>query len=145
MQVKGVDKILSSVEEMFQFGVETALSVDSDMILALKGDLGAGKTTFLKGFISALTQTDPDLIQSPTFTYLQIYEGKKTVYHFDLYRIAHYEQFILAGFEDYLSGICCIEWAERIENCLPEHTLFLELSYFGEHARKAVFYQKSLL
>jgi len=145
MQVKGVDKIISSAEEMFQFGKETASLAEPNMILALKGDLGSGKTTFLKGFISTLTGIDSDLIQSPTFTYLQVYEGPLTIYHFDLYRIAHYEQFALAGFGDYLraGGVCCLEWSERIEAYFPQNTLFLELSYCGKSKRKATFYQKN--
>ena len=147
MQAKGITRAISSVEEMFLFGAETALLASSNMVLALKGDLGSGKTTFLKGFISALTKTDPHQIQSPTFTYLQIYEGDLSVYHFDLYRLEHYEQFVSAGFADYLSagGICCLEWAERIEAYLPEGTLFLELAYLGELSRQATLYQRAIL
>lgn len=137
MQVKETVKDISSPEEMFQYGVEMAhLLAKPNLILALKGDLGAGKTTFLKGFISTLSGIDPNQIQSPTFTYLQIYN--ETLYHFDLYRLKHYEQFESAGFADYLQcgGICCIEWAERIEAFLPENTVFLEISYLGPQLRR---------
>lgn len=147
MQVKAIAREIASAEEMFSFGVEIALLACPNMILALKGDLGAGKTTFLKGFISKLTQTEPHLIQSPTFTYLQLYEGNPTVYHFDLYRLQHYEQFVSAGFAEYLSagGICCLEWAERIETYLPEGAFFLELAYTSENRRQASFYRKKSL
>jgi tRNA threonylcarbamoyladenosine biosynthesis protein TsaE len=146
MQVKEIAKDITSPEEMFQYGVEIAhLFAEPNLILALKGDLGAGKTTFLKGFISTLADIDPRQIQSPTFTYLQVYND--SLYHFDLYRLKHYEQFESAGFADYLQagGICCIEWAERIETYLPDKTVFLEISYAGPQLRKCVFYKKEAL
>jgi tRNA threonylcarbamoyladenosine biosynthesis protein TsaE len=65
------------------------------------GDLGAGKTTFLKGMISALTGCSSAEITSPTFNYLHVYEGKIPVYHFDLYRLTNAQQFKGAGFSEY--------------------------------------------
>jgi len=120
---------------MFQYGQKLAKSyAKPHLILALKGDLGAGKTTFLKGFISEAAHISPDEIQSPTFTYLQSYNH---LHHFDLYRLQNEQQFESAGFADYLNsgGICCIEWADRIENLLPSRTSFLEISYKGPEAR----------
>ena len=146
MQVKEIVKEITSPEEMFQYGVAMARQLATpNLILALKGDLGAGKTTFLKGFISTLANIDPHQIQSPTFTYLQIYS--ESLYHFDLYRLKHYEQFESAGFAEYLKadGICCIEWPDRIETNLPESTVFLEISYLGPQLRKCCFYQKGSL
>jgi tRNA threonylcarbamoyladenosine biosynthesis protein TsaE len=146
MQVKGMDKVISSPEAMLQFGEEIApLLAKPNLILALSGDLGAGKTTFLKGFISALTETPPQFIQSPTFVYLQVYEGTYPLYHFDLYRLKHAEQFESAGFTDYLSagGICCLEWADRIAHKLPQTTLFLDISYLGPHERRCTLYEKN--
>jgi tRNA threonylcarbamoyladenosine biosynthesis protein TsaE len=142
MQVKEIVKEISSPEEMFQFGVEIAHRLGKPhLIVALKGDLGAGKTTFLKGFISTLANIDPHQIQSPTFTYLQIYDN---LCHFDLYRLKHVEQFISAGFADHLQndGICCIEWADRVETLLPDSTYFLEISYLGPQLRQCSLYQK---
>lgn len=136
MQVKETVKKISSPEEMFQYGVEMAQRLAKpNLILALKGDLGAGKTTFLKGFISTVADIEPHEIQSPTFTYLQSYND---VHHFDLYRLKHYEQFATAGFADYLNGggICCIEWAERIESKLPRSALVMEFSYLGPDSRQ---------
>ncbi len=130
MQVKETIKEIDSPEAMFEYGIELAHALAKpNLILALKGDLGAGKTTFLKGFLSTLAAIHPDQIQSPTFTYLQVYND--SLYHFDLYRLKHYEQFESAGFVDYLhaGGICCLEWAERIEDYLPPTTYFLEISY----------------
>jgi tRNA threonylcarbamoyladenosine biosynthesis protein TsaE len=135
MQVK---EVVNSPEEMMQYGALVARQLAKpNLILALKGDLGAGKTTFLKGFISSLAGIDPHQIQSPTFTYLQVYAD---IYHFDLYRLKNYAQFESAGFADYLQagGICCIEWPERIEEHLPKSTLFLEISYLGQEQRRCV-------
>jgi len=143
MQVKETVKEIASPEAMFQYGTEIARALAKpNLILALKGDLGAGKTTFLKGFISTLASIHPDQIQSPTFTYLQVYSD--TLYHFDLYRIKHYEQFESAGFADYLKagGICCLEWADRIEDHLPSTTYFLEISYVSATHRLCSLYQK---
>jgi len=145
MPMKAVTKTLSSPEEMVQFGKEVARFACSGMVLALRGDLGAGKTTFLKGFISALTGVDPLLIVSPTFHYLQAYEGCGfDIYHFDLYRVQSYEQFARAGFTDYLEtgGICCFEWAERLGSHLPKGAYILELAYTGEGVRTATLLQQ---
>jgi tRNA threonylcarbamoyladenosine biosynthesis protein TsaE len=146
MQVKETVKEICSAEEMFHYGTLLARTLAKPpFILAIKGDLGAGKTTFLKGFISALTEIEPDQIQSPTFTYLQVYNDY--LYHFDLYRIKHYEQFESAGFADYLhaGGICCIEWAERIEDRLPSSAYVLEIAYLGQQSRRCSLYQRGSL
>ena len=132
MQVK---EIVSS-EEMFQFGVEMAHQMASpNLVLALVGDLGAGKTTFLKGFISTASGVSPEEIQSPTFTFLQSYNH---IHHFDLYRINNSSQFESAGFGDYFQsgGICCIEWADRIESLLPKSTKWLKIVYTGPQTRQ---------
>lgn len=132
MQVK---EIVNAIE-MFQFGVEMARELAKpNLILAIVGDLGAGKTTFLKGFISTAAEISPEEIQSPTFTYLQSYED---IHHFDLYRINNPSQFESAGFKDYLQagGICCIEWAERIESLLPNTTRWLNIVYTGPQTRQ---------
>ena len=133
MQVK---EIVKSPKEMLQFGRDCAKKyAKPNLVLALSGDLGAGKTTFLKGFISTAAEVAPDMIQSPTFTYLQSY---RDVHHFDLYRIHNHSQFESAGFADYFQsgGICCIEWADRIESLLPQTTVFLEIAYLGPTVRQ---------
>ncbi len=90
-------------------------------LVLLKGDLGAGKTTFVKGLAKGLKITSECIVQSPTFTYLHIYEGEQgPLYHFDLYRMTQCEEFLSQGFDDFLFGeaICCVEWPERIEKLL---------------------------
>lgn len=137
MQMKVV---INSAEEMLHFGKDVARSASSGMVLALIGDLGSGKTTFLKGFISALTGVDTAQVVSPTFNYLQVFEGPDyDIYHFDLYRVTSYEQFVRTGFTDYLvaENICCLEWADRLGPHLPKQALTVELEYSGADTRCA--------
>ena len=108
-------------------------------IIALKGDLGAGKTTFARGFIRACGCTEE--VPSPTFTLVQVYElGAAAIWHFDLYRIKSLEEAWELGIEDAFSeGISLIEWPERLGPLLPPHRLEIEL-LFGDRpeARRAV-------
>lgn len=130
--------VTSSPEETFQWGVAFGKSLPSKAIIALNGDLGAGKTTLAKGIISGILNISSEEIVSPTFTYLNIYENR--LFHFDLYRIHSPQEFTALGFEDYFleEGICCLEWADRIESILPPH-IAIELSYLGENQRSISF------
>nr|AAN10192.1 YjeE [Candidatus Fritschea bemisiae] len=89
-------------------------------VLCLVGDIGAGKTTFSKGFASELVGISENQICSPTFNYLNIYEGICTLYHFDCYRLKDGWDFLNRGFDEYFEGLCLIEWSEKIEAVLPE-------------------------
>ena len=101
-------------------------------VIALSGDLGAGKTVFAKAFVRALTNEDED-VPSPTFTLVQIYDGHRdgenlTIWHFDLYRLKTAEEIYETGFEEALSdGISLIEWPERAGNLLPRNRLIVHL------------------
>ena len=101
-------------------------------VIALSGDLGAGKTVFAKAFVRALTNEDED-VPSPTFTLVQIYDGYRdgealTVWHFDLYRLKSAQEIYETGFEEALSdGVSLIEWPERAGNLLPRNRLILHL------------------
>ena len=116
----------------------SALAATRD-IIALKGDLGAGKTTFARGFIRARGCTEE--VPSPTFTLVQVYElGAAAIWHFDLYRIKSPEEAWELGIEDAFSdGLSLIEWPERLGPLLPPHRLEIEL-LFGDRpeARRAV-------
>lgn len=90
-------------------------------VLCLLGDLGVGKTVFTQGFAEGLEIKEP--ISSPTFTLVQEYEeGRLPFYHFDVYRIADVEEMEEIGFDDYIygNGVCLIEWANLIEEILPQ-------------------------
>ena len=120
---------LASLEETLRFGCALGKTIKPDTILALSGDLGAGKTSLVQGLAHGLSISDP--IQSPTFVYLNIYEGSLPLYHFDLYRLSKSSDFVGLGFDEYLEagGICAIEWPERIETLLPPTTIWIYLSH----------------
>jgi len=92
-------------------------------MLALHGDLGSGKTCFVTGIARALQITEP--ITSPTFTIINEYAGKMSLYHMDLYRISQPDELFSLGLEDYFSGdgITVAEWAERAGDLLPQSTI----------------------
>jgi tRNA threonylcarbamoyladenosine biosynthesis protein TsaE len=134
--------ISQSLEATLNWGIELGKTLPIGTVLALKGDLGAGKTTLMKGIAEGALSIDSRAITSPTFTYLNIYEDRvKTIYHFDLYRLSKAADFQALGFQDYFSagGICCIEWPERITELLPSHTLHISLAYVSENQRSIVF------
>jgi len=130
--------VASSAEETHALGKTFVQSLPSGSVIAFFGDLGAGKTTFIRGLAEGIGAINLRTVCSPTFTFLNIYEGNQTVYHFDLYRLPREEEFFAAGFDAYLQagGICCIEWAEKIPNALPKHTIKVIFSYLGEESRQ---------
>lgn len=111
-----------SAEETFAVGKEIGQNASPGSVYTLIGDLGVGKTVFTQGVADGLGITEP--ISSPTFTILQVYEeGRIPFYHFDVYRIGDVEEMEEIGYEDcfYGEGICFIEWANLIEEILPEN------------------------
>ena len=136
---RGIISLISaSTEETIAIGQKIGQNLKPGAVLCLFGDVGAGKTTLIKGIISALTAIKPEEVCSPTFSYLNIYKGKLPVYHFDLYRLNNVEDFLGMGFEEYLfsEGVCCLEWSERIASILPKGTLKVTLTHAGEERRE---------
>ncbi len=134
--------ITHSAEETIAFGQKLAKNLPPNSIICLFGDLGAGKTTLAKGIISALTNLPPHDICSPTFAYLNVYQGPSCpVYHFDLYRLNSPLDFLNQGFEDYFyaNGICCLEWSERITPLLPQNIHKITLSHNSNATRTLVY------
>ena len=108
-------------EETFEVGRKIGMNAKPGQIYTLTGDLGVGKTVFTQGVAAGLGITEP--VNSPTFTIIQEYEdGRLPFYHFDVYRIGNLEEMEEIGYDDYFfgQGICLIEWAELIEEILPE-------------------------
>ena len=108
-------------EDTFELGKCLGAAAEAGQVYTLLGDLGVGKTVFTQGFAAGLGITE--LVNSPTFTILQVYdEGRLPFYHFDVYRIADVEEMDEIGYEDcfYGEGVCMIEWANLIEEILPE-------------------------
>lgn len=111
-----------SAEETYIFGKELGQQAKPGQVYTLIGDLGVGKTVFTQGVAAGLGIEEP--INSPTFTIVQVYEeGRMPFYHFDVYRIGDVEEMEEIGYEDYFygEGICLIEWANLIEEILPDH------------------------
>lgn len=111
-----------SPEETFALGEKIGREAKPGQVYTLIGDLGVGKTVFTQGVARGLGITEP--VNSPTFTIVQIYEeGRMPFYHFDVYRIGDVEEMEEIGYEDcfYGEGLCLIEWANLIEEILPEH------------------------
>ena len=130
----------NSQEETEQYGRLLGNRLPVNSVVALFGELGAGKTHFIKGLAQGAANLDLHSVNSPTFTYLNIYEGQKTIYHFDLYRLQNETQFLALGFEEYFhaGGICCIEWSERISSMLPTGTLEVHIFHSSPHQREIV-------
>lgn len=126
-----------STEQTINVGQEIGRQLTSGSIVCLFGDLGAGKTTFVKGLAAGAAGIEVQQINSPTFVYLNIYQGQRTIYHFDLYRLRNANDFLEMGFDEMLfsDGICCIEWSEKIAELLPSNCLRISLHHQGEGTR----------
>ena len=110
-----------SAEETYQLGMEIGKKASRGQVYTMVGDLGVGKTVFTQGMAHGLEIEEP--ISSPTFTIVQVYdEGRLPFYHFDVYRIGDIDEMDEIGFEDYVygEGVSLIEWANLIEEILPE-------------------------
>ena len=112
----------NSEKETYAFGLELGKKAHAGQVYTLVGELGVGKTVFTKGLARGLDILEP--VSSPTFTIVQVYEeGRLPFYHFDVYRIGDVEEMDEIGYEDYIygDGVSLIEWANLIEEILPEH------------------------
>lgn len=114
-----MEYITNSPAETEALGKELAKELKCGDFVAMFGDLGVGKTAFVRGVASVLC---PDVrVQSPTYTIVNAYRGKIPLYHFDMYRIDSEEALYSCGFFDYLdSGICIAEWCENITDFIPK-------------------------
>ena len=131
--------ILRSPEETVAFGNAFAGGLAAGDVLALSGELGAGKTHFVKGLAAGLGVSTP--VTSPTFTLIHEYLGARlSLFHFDFYRLETEEEVLAIGLDDYLSGdgIVVIEWAEKFAALLPESTRWLELRLISETERELI-------
>lgn len=106
------------------------------LVIALNGDLGAGKTTFTQDLTKAAGVTET--VNSPTFVLMNIYNGPLRFYHFDLYRLTTADDLENIGGEELIpstDGVTIIEWAEKIPEILPEKYLQIDITYKDEHSR----------
>lgn len=117
-----------SQEDTKKLGQQISMNSKIGQVYCLTGDLGVGKTQFTKGF--ALGLGIDEHITSPTFTILQEYhQGKLPFYHFDVYRLNHFEELFEIGYEEYFfgNGVCLIEWAEIVKPLIPKDAIWITI------------------
>ena len=126
----------NSEEETKLCAKRLALQLKAGDIVLLQGDLGAGKTTFVKGLAEGLKVT-PKKVNSPTFVIMNYYKGKLPVYHFDLYRLGKPQELESLDFDEYFygEGVSLIEWPERLGEHKPKQYYLVELAHKGENKR----------
>jgi tRNA threonylcarbamoyladenosine biosynthesis protein TsaE len=128
--------ISNSAAETESIGRQFANNVDAGSVLALKGELGSGKTQFTKGLVAGLGSSV--LVASPTFTIIHEYPGGRLpVYHFDFFRLEDQESAARLGLDDYFfgDGISVIEWADRFPEFIPEQARWILFEIRSENAR----------
>ncbi len=119
MSMLQIKKFIENEEAMLRFGAELAEIAPKAFVIYFYGELGAGKTTLVRGFLRALGYQGA--VKSPTYTLVESYylQGRQ-IYHFDLYRLAYSEELDFIGMRDYLhESICLVEWADRGKDYLP--------------------------
>jgi len=125
-----------SVEETFALGRRLATELRPGAVVALYGELGAGKTVLVKAIARALGFAGA--VTSPTFTIIHEYPTDPPIYHVDLYRLNTEQEALEVGIEEYLRGrgVCIVEWADRIERLLPPRALAVHIEVVSETARR---------
>ena len=130
---------LKNEEETRQFGLDLAEKLKSGDVIALIGNLGTGKTALTRYVAEGLGIHER--ISSPTFTIVKEYDsGRLPLYHFDVYRIADPEEMFNIGADEYFfgQGVCVVEWADMIEELLPENTKYIYLEY-GQNPEERIY------
>ncbi len=131
--------VVNSIEETQHLAERFSKKLKPGQIIRLEGDLGAGKTTFVRFVLKSLGVKGE--ITSPTFSILKSYKGKFLFHHFDMYRINE-EEAIELGFDEILSGknsVIFIEWSENIESLLPPSCALIKIQYIDENKREFSF------
>jgi tRNA threonylcarbamoyladenosine biosynthesis protein TsaE len=138
--------VSNSSRETIAIGAEIAQTLSSPALLFLRGDLGAGKTTLVKGIAQALEAADPDEVTSPTFTLVHEYDGKRRVdgkerevklYHIDLYRIEDERQLESIGFDELVAedAILLVEWGEKFPSVVKRSSGEILIEHAGGDTR----------
>ena len=125
-----------SEEETEALGKLLGSAIKAPLAVALEGDLGAGKTVFVRGAAQGLGSSNR--VASPTFVLMRIYQGRLPLYHFDFYRLDSEEELTELGFEEYLpgEGAAFVEWADRFLDALPADYLHLKIERFYDNEKE---------
>ncbi|WP_026486903.1 tRNA (adenosine(37)-N6)-threonylcarbamoyltransferase complex ATPase subunit type 1 TsaE [Caldanaerobius polysaccharolyticus] len=123
------------LEDTYGFGYRLSNALSKGDIVCLTGQLGAGKTSMVKGIAKGLGVEED--VTSPTFTIVNEYYGRLPLYHFDVYRISMPEEMYEIGFEEYIygEGVCVIEWADLIKDIIPQGSIWIDIRYLEEDER----------
>lgn len=134
----------SSVKETIEFGRKFAEELNAGDVVCLEGDLGAGKTHFVKGIASGFG-IDQEKVNSPTFTLINEYYGETPIFHFDCYRLKTIKEALEIGIEEYLygEGVSVIEWPSKIKELIPENAIQIEIKHTGTSERSILISDRS--
>ena len=131
--------ITNSPKETIELGRKIGEQLQGGEIIALTGQLGAGKTHLIKGIAAGAGAQDSDIVNSPTFVIVNEYEGRFDIYHIDAYRLNSISEFEMLGFDDfcYPNSVVIIEWADKVESAIEktEH-IRIKLEHAGQSRRK---------
>ena len=129
---------IGSLDELDNVAREVLDSLAGRSVVAFDAPMGAGKTTLISR-IAAMLNADDD-VASPTFAIVNQYEGDRTIYHFDMYRIERVEEALDFGCEEYFASgeLCLVEWPEKIEPLLPEDTMVVRIEIKSDTERRFV-------
>jgi len=135
-----LDFISRSEAQTHRLGVRLGSLAQSGLVIALIGQLGTGKTRLAQGFGEGLQVPAHEVINSPTFTFINQYQGRLPLYHIDVYRLSDPTEAETLGLDDYFynDGVCLIEWADLIEPILPAERLEVELHHLENTKRRVV-------
>lgn len=121
-----------------------AKKLEAGSVVALEGNLGSGKTTFIKGMALGLGLKDPDEVKSPTFVLMHVYPTRIPLYHFDLYRLEGKNEIEGMGLDEFIydpEAITCIEWAEKARGLLPASAYCVSFEITGKRTRRIRFFE----
>jgi tRNA threonylcarbamoyladenosine biosynthesis protein TsaE len=130
-----------SPRETLDLGTIIGRNLEEGDIVALVGELGAGKTCFAQGIAIGIDVPEAYTVTSPTFTFINEYPGRVSLFHMDMYRLGDLGETMDMGLDEYFdgAGVTVIEWAERIQEILPERALIVSIVYVDEAVRDVTF------
>ena len=127
-----------SPKETQAIGQNIGETLKNGDVVALIGDLGAGKTCLTQGIARGVGIASHEVVNSPSYTLINEYAGNIPIYHIDLYRLEHHGEIVDLGLEEFLeeSSICIIEWADRMAELLPANHIQITMTWTGESTRR---------
>jgi tRNA threonylcarbamoyladenosine biosynthesis protein TsaE len=137
-KISNIDYISSNINDTLDFSCKFAKYLNKTDVIVLNGELGSGKTIFVKGIAKYFNLENE--VSSPTFTIVNEYINSDiNLYHFDVYRLDNEYQFMdTIGTEYFENGICIIEWGNIIKNILPKNTIYIDISKIDDNTRKII-------